>query len=186
MPHDEMNLTLELRLIADVGLIGMPNVGKSTLISKVSNAKPKIANYHFTTLHPNLGVVDYKGISGFVIADIPGIIEGASKGIGLGLEFLRHIERTRVLVHILDISGIEGRDPIDDFKLINNELAEYNYDLMNRPQIVVLNKGDMLYDGREKIQNVKNVIKSLGYSDVISSSVSSPIRWRVINLYSSP
>lgn len=170
MPHDEMNLTLELRLIADVGLIGMPNVGKSTLISKVSNAKPKIANYHFTTLHPNLGVVDYKGISGFVIADIPGIIEGASKGIGLGLEFLRHIERTRVLVHILDISGIEGRDPIDDFKLINNELAEYNYDLMNRPQIVVLNKGDMLYDGREKIQNVKNVIKSLGYSDVFEIS----------------
>ncbi len=170
MPHDEMNLTLELRLIADVGLIGMPNVGKSTLISKVSNAKPKIANYHFTTLHPNLGVVDYKSISGFVIADIPGIIEGASKGIGLGLEFLRHIERTRVLVHILDISGIEGRDPIDDFKLINNELAEYNYDLMNRPQIVVLNKGDMLYDGREKIQNVKNVIKSLGYSDVFEIS----------------
>lgn len=170
MPNDEMNLTLELRLIADVGLIGLPNVGKSTLISKVTNAKPKIANYHFTTLHPNLGVVDYKGIGGFVIADIPGIIEGASKGIGLGLEFLRHIERTRVLVHILDVSGLEGRDPIEDFKLINGELAEYNYDLMNRPQIVILNKSDMLYDGVEKIQVVKEAIKTLGYKYVFEMS----------------
>lgn len=170
MPNDEMNLTLELRLIADVGLIGLPNVGKSTLISKVTNAKPKIANYHFTTLHPNLGVVDYKGIGGFVIADIPGIIEGASKGIGLGLEFLRHIERTRVLVHILDVSGLEGRDPIEDFKLINGELAEYNYDLMNRPQIVILNKSDMLYDGVEKIRVVKEAIKTLGYKYVFEMS----------------
>lgn len=170
MPYDEMNLTLELRLIADVGLIGFPNVGKSTLISKVTNAKPKIANYHFTTLHPNLGVVDYKGIGGFVIADIPGIIEGASKGIGLGLEFLRHIERTRVLVHILDVSGIEGRDPIEDFKLINTELREYNEELLNRPQIVVFNKSDMIYDDGERIRELKDSIRSLGYDDIFEIS----------------
>lgn len=170
MPHDEMNLTLELKLIADVGLIGFPNVGKSTLISKITNARPKIANYHFTTLYPNLGVVDYKGISGFVVADIPGIIEGAAKGIGIGLEFLRHIERTRVLVHILDVSGIEGRDPIEDFKLINSELKEYSHDLMNRPQIVVLNKSDMLYEEREKIQKIKESLKSIGFNDVFEIS----------------
>lgn len=170
MPHDEMNLTLELKLIADVGLIGFPNVGKSTLISKITNARPKIANYHFTTLYPNLGVVDYKGISGFVVADIPGIIEGAAKGIGIGLEFLRHIERTRVLVHILDVSGIEGRDPIEDFKLINSELEEYSHDLMNRPQIVVLNKSDMLYEEREKIQKIKESLESIGFNDVFEIS----------------
>ena len=170
MPHDEMNLTLELKLIADVGLIGFPNVGKSTLISKITNARPKIANYHFTTLYPNLGVVDYKGISGFVVADIPGIIEGAAKGIGIGLEFLRHIERTRVLVHILDVSGIEGRDPIEDFKLINSELEEYSHDLMNRPQIVVLNKSDMLYEEREKIQKIKESHESIGFNDVFEIS----------------
>lgn len=170
MPYDEMNLTLELRLIADVGLIGFPNVGKSTLISKVTNAKPKIANYHFTTLAPNLGVVDYRGIGGFVIADIPGIIEGASKGIGLGLEFLRHIERTRVLIHILDISGIEGRDPIEDFKLINNELKEYNEELLNRPQIVVLNKSDMLYEEEERVNEIESSIRSLGYNDIYTIS----------------
>ncbi|BAK80901.1 GTPase ObgE [Candidatus Arthromitus sp. SFB-rat-Yit] len=170
MPHDEMNLILELKLIADVGLIGFPNVGKSTLISKITNARPKIANYHFTTLHPNLGVVDYKGINGFVVADIPGIIEGAAKGIGIGLEFLRHIERTRVLVHILDVSGIERRDPIEDFKLINSELEEYSNDLINRPQIVVLNKSDMLYEGREKIQKIKKFLESLGFNDVFEIS----------------
>ena len=171
MPSDEMELTLELRLIADVGLIGFPNVGKSTLISKITNARPKIANYHFTTLHPNLGVVDFKDIKGFVIADIPGIIEGASNGIGLGLEFLKHIERTRVLVHILDVSQIEGRNALEDFKLINNELLEYNETLSNRPQIVVLNKSDMTYDkDRERIENLKKDITSLGYENIFEIS----------------
>ncbi len=171
MPYDEIEVILELRLIADVGLVGFPNVGKSTFISKVTNARPKIANYHFTTLHPNLGVVDYKGVKGFVIADIPGIIEGASKGIGLGLEFLKHIERTKVIVHILDASGVEGRDCIDDFNLINNELKEYNSDLMSRPQIVVLNKCDMIFENREeKIKNIKSKIKSLGYENVFEIS----------------
>ncbi len=165
MPYDEMNVTLELKLIADAGLIGFPNVGKSTFISKVTNARPKIANYHFTTLKPNLGVVDYKGIKGFVIADIPGIIEGASKGIGLGLEFLRHIERTKVLIHIIDGSSIEGRDPISDFKLINKELEEYSSHLMSRPQIVVLNKSDMIYE-KEKIDDIKNELKEMGVKDV--------------------
>lgn len=171
MPSDEMELTLELRLIADVGLIGFPNVGKSTLISKITNARPKIANYHFTTLHPNLGVVDFKDIKGFVIADIPGIIEGASKGIGLGLEFLKHIERTRVLVHILDVSQIEGRDAFEDFKLINKELLEYNEILSSRPQIVVLNKSDITFDeDRERIENLKKDIISLGYENIFEIS----------------
>ncbi len=171
MPSDEMELTLELRLIADVGLIGFPNVGKSTLISKITNARPKIANYHFTTLHPNLGVVDFKDIKGFVIADIPGIIEGASKGIGLGLEFLKHIERTRVLVHILDVSQIEGRDALEDFKLINKELLEYNEILSSRPQIVVLNKSDITFDeDRERIENLKKDIISLGYENIFEIS----------------
>lgn len=170
MPYDEMNLTLELKLIADVGLIGFPNVGKSTLISKVTNAKPKIANYHFTTLVPNLGVVDYKGIGGFVIADIPGIIEGASKGIGLGLEFLRHIERTRVLIHLLDISGMEGRDPIEDFKIINDELKEYNQELLKRPQIVVLNKRDMIYEQEDKVKEIEENIRVLGYNNIYTIS----------------
>lgn len=171
MPSDEMELTLELRLIADVGLIGFPNVGKSTLISKITNARPKIANYHFTTLHPNLGVVDFKDIKGFVIADIPGIIEGASKGIGLGLEFLKHIERTRVLVHILDVSQIEGRDAFEDFKLINKELLEYNEILSSRPQVVVLNKSDITFDeDRERIENLKKDIISLGYENIFEIS----------------
>lgn len=171
MPSDEMELTLELRLIADVGLVGFPNVGKSTFISKVTNAKPKIANYHFTTLHPNLGVVDYKGVKGFVIADIPGIIEGAAKGIGLGLEFLKHIERTKVIVHILDASEIEGRNCVEDFKLINNELKEYSSSLTKRPQIVVLNKIDMIYENaEEKIKNIKSEIKALGYENIFEIS----------------
>lgn len=171
MPSDEMELTLELRLIADVGLIGFPNVGKSTLISKITNARPKIANYHFTTLYPNLGVVDFKDIKGFVIADIPGIIEGASKGIGLGLEFLKHIERTRVLVHILDVSQIEGRYALEDFKLINNELLEYNEILSSRPQIVVLNKSDITFDeDRERIEKLKKDINSLGYENIFEIS----------------
>lgn len=171
MPADEMEITLELKLIADVGLIGYPNVGKSTLISKITNAKPKIANYHFTTLHPNLGVVDYKGIKGFVIADIPGIIEGASKGIGLGLEFLKHIERTKIFVHILDVSEVEGRDCIHDFDLINNELKEYDQLLSTRKQIVVLNKSDMVYDeGKERLEELKNQIRSRGYENIYEIS----------------
>lgn len=171
MPYDEMELILELKLIADVGLIGFPNVGKSTFISMVTNAKPKIANYYFTTLYPNLGVVDYKNVGGFVIADIPGIIEGASKGIGLGLEFLKHIERTKVLVHILDASEIEGRDAFEDFKLINNELKEYNLDLSNRPQIVVLNKSDIIFEnGREKLKKLRENISSLGYEFIFEIS----------------
>ncbi|MBQ8995568.1 MAG: GTPase ObgE [Oscillospiraceae bacterium] len=136
------DISLELKLIADVGLIGFPNVGKSTLLSVVSNAKPKIANYHFTTLSPNLGVVKFKDTS-FVAADIPGLIEGASKGIGLGYDFLRHIERCRLLVHIVDVSGSEGRDPISDFEQINAELSAFNAELASRQQIVVGNKIDL-------------------------------------------
>lgn len=169
MPYDEIELILELKLIADVGLVGFPNVGKSTFISMITNAKPKIANYHFTTLYPNLGVVDYKGIKGFVIADIPGIIEGASRGIGLGLEFLKHIERTKVLVHILDASGSEGRDPIEDFKLINEELKEYNSNLSNRTQIIVLNKIDIIFD-EGRICDLENNIRKLGYNNIFKIS----------------
>lgn len=141
----EMFVTLELKLIADVGLVGFPNVGKSTLLSRVTNAKPKIANYHFTTLNPNLGVVDLGGKNGFVIADIPGIIEGASEGVGLGYEFLRHIERTKVLIHMVDAASTEGRDPIVDIEAINKELSAYNEDLANRPQVIAANKCDALY-----------------------------------------
>ena len=134
----ELTLILELKLIADVGLVGYPNVGKSTILSRCTNAKPKIANYHFTTLHPNLGVVDLGGGTGFVIADIPGLIEGAADGVGLGHQFLRHIERTRVIVHVVDISGSEGRDPIEDIKNINKELGSYNPELLKIPQIIAL------------------------------------------------
>lgn len=140
----ELEILLELKVIADVGLIGFPNVGKSTLLSRVTNAKPKIANYHFTTLNPNLGVVDMEG-GGFVIADIPGLIEGASDGIGLGHEFLRHIERTKILVHLVDVAGTEGRDPIEDIYAINKELENYNKKLEDKPQIIVANKIDALY-----------------------------------------
>lgn len=143
-PSRELNLLLELKCIADVGLVGFPNVGKSTLLSRVSNARPKIANYHFTTLNPNLGVVDLDGSHGFVMADIPGLIEGASEGIGLGHEFLRHIERTRVLVHLVDAAGSEGRDPIEDIKAINNELYAYSPEIASRPQIIAANKLDLM------------------------------------------
>lgn len=146
MPGDELNIVLELKLLADVGLLGFPNVGKSTLLSMTTKAKPKIANYHFTTLKPNLGVVAVDGIDPFVMADIPGIIEGAAEGVGLGIQFLRHIERTRLLIHIVDISGVEGRDPFEDFIKINEELKKYSVKLWDRPQIVVANKSDMLYD----------------------------------------
>lgn len=141
----ELNVILELKVIADVGLVGFPNVGKSTLLSRVTNAQPKIANYHFTTLNPNLGVVDLPGGKGFVIADIPGLIEGASEGVGLGHDFLRHIERTKVIIHMVDAASVEGRDPIADIKAINAELEAYNPDLLNRPQVIAANKIDAIY-----------------------------------------
>jgi len=144
-PAKELELLLELKVIADVGLVGFPNVGKSTFLSKVTNARPKIANYHFTTLNPNLGVVDLEDARGFVIADIPGLIEGASEGVGLGHEFLRHIERTRLIVHIVDAASTEGRNPIEDIYTINRELAAYDQNLAGRPQIIAANKTDMIY-----------------------------------------
>ena len=145
-PAKELELLLELKVIADVGLVGFPNVGKSTFLSRVTNARPKIANYHFTTLNPNLGVVDLEGTKGFVIADIPGLIEGASEGVGLGHEFLRHIERTKVIIHIVDAAGTEGRDPISDIYAINKELEAYNPDIAKRPQVIAANKIDAIYD----------------------------------------
>ena len=148
-PAKELELFLELKMIADVGLVGFPNVGKSTLLSRVTNARPKIANYHFTTLNPNLGVVDLEGTKGFVIADIPGLIEGASQGVGLGHEFLRHIERTKVIIHIVDAAGTEGRDPIEDIYAINKELEAYNPEIAKRPQVIAANKIDAIYDQAE-------------------------------------
>lgn len=145
-PGEEKELILELKLLADIGLIGFPNVGKSTFLSKVTSANPKIANYHFTTIEPNLGVVTSKYGDSFVIADIPGIIEGASEGTGLGIQFLRHIERTRLLLHFIDVSGIEGRDPAKDYDTINNELKEYSEKLSKRTQIIVANKADIISD----------------------------------------
>lgn len=150
-PGEEREVILELKLLADVGLVGFPNVGKSTLLSMTTKAQPKIANYHFTTLEPNLGVVDLGNHRSFVMADIPGIIEGASEGVGLGHEFLRHIERTRLLLHVVDVSCIEGRNPIEDFDIINKELSEYDMELEERPQIVVANKTDIIQD--EEIYN---------------------------------
>ncbi len=143
---EKREIIMELKLLADVGLVGFPNVGKSTLLSVVSDARPKIANYHFTTLEPNLGVVDMGVGRSFVMADIPGIIEGASEGIGLGHEFLRHVERTRLLIHVVDASGIEGRNPIEDFDLINKEIEMYNPTLASRTQIVAANKRDLVFD----------------------------------------
>ena len=145
-PARELNLLLELKVIADVGLVGYPNVGKSTLLSRVTNAKPKIANYHFTTLNPNLGVVDLPDSSGFVIADIPGLIEGASEGVGLGHEFLRHIERTRLMIHLVDAASTEGRNPVEDVYAIQKELENYNADIAGRPQVIAANKIDVIFD----------------------------------------
>lgn len=161
----ELWVTLELKVIADVGLVGFPNVGKSTLLSMVSNAKPKIANYHFTTLNPNLGVVDLKGAKGFVIADIPGLIEGASEGVGLGHEFLRHIERTKVIIHMVDAASSEGRDPIEDINKINAELEAYNTELASKPQIIAANKTDLIYteNGKENpIQRLRDEFEPKG------------------------
>ncbi|AUN00258.1 GTPase ObgE [Clostridium botulinum] len=169
MPEEERWIKLELKLLADVGLIGFPNVGKSTLLSVVSKARPKIANYHFTTLKPNLGVVSIEGVNNFVIADIPGIIEGASEGVGLGLDFLRHVERTRVLIHVIDISSVEGRDPYDDFLKINEELKRYNVKLYDRPQIIAANKSDMLFD-EEKFEEFKTKVEKHGYNKVFKIS----------------
>ncbi len=159
-PGESFDVTLELKLLADVGLVGFPNVGKSTLISVVSAAKPKIANYHFTTLTPVLGVVRLDEERSFVMADIPGLIEGASEGIGLGHEFLRHVERCRLILHVLDVSGIEGRDPIDDFEKINRELANFSESLAECPQIVVANKSDMATE--EQITALQEYIEGLG------------------------
>lgn len=146
----EIDVQLELKVIADVGLVGFPNVGKSTFLSRVTNAKPKIANYHFTTLNPNLGVVDLDG-NGFVIADIPGLIEGASEGIGLGHEFLRHIERTKVIIHMVDGASVEGRDPLEDIKAINKELEAYDPAILEKPQVIAANKMDVCMEGSEEI-----------------------------------
>ncbi|MBR4816504.1 MAG: GTPase ObgE [Lachnospiraceae bacterium] len=152
----ELNLILELKCIADVGLVGFPNVGKSTFLSRVTNAKPKIADYHFTTLNPNLGVVDLEGGKGFIIADIPGLIEGAAEGVGLGHQFLKHIERTKVIIHIVDAASVEGRDAVDDINKINLELEKYNPELLKKPQIIAANKMDVLY-GEEKDEAVKKL-----------------------------
>ena len=164
-PSQELWVNLELKVIADVGLVGFPNVGKSTFLSRVTNAQPKIANYHFTTLNPNLGVVDLPDGRGFVIADIPGLIEGASEGVGLGHEFLRHIERTKLMIHVVDAAGTEGRDPVDDIYKINAELKAYNADIANRPQVIAANKIDAIYSDPENdpIKRLKDEFEPQGY-----------------------
>ncbi len=161
-PGEERNLILEMKMIADVGLLGFPNVGKSTILSMVSAAKPKIANYHFTTLVPNLGVVQIEQGKSFVIADIPGLIEGAHQGVGLGHEFLRHVERTKLLVHVVDVSGIEGRDAVEDFDTINAELEKYNRVLASRPQVVAANKMD-IPGSEENYLHFKEELEKRGY-----------------------
>lgn len=169
----ELWIKLELKVIADVGLVGFPNVGKSTLLSRVTNARPKIANYHFTTLNPNLGVVDLEGGRGFIIADIPGLIEGASEGVGLGHEFLRHIERTRVIIHMVDAASTEGRDPIDDIYKINEELRAYNSEIAERPQVIAANKIDAIYAGDEDpVQRIREEFEPKGMKVFAISAVS--------------
>jgi GTP-binding protein len=169
----EIEVQLELKVIADVGLVGFPNVGKSTLLSRVTNARPKIANYHFTTLQPNLGVVDMEDGGGFVIADIPGLIEGASEGVGLGHEFLRHIERTKVIVHVVDAAGTEGRNPVADIRAINRELEAYNPELLKKPQVIAANKMDAVYgDENEVLQNLRNAFEKDGMKVFPISAVS--------------
>lgn len=173
-PARELYVTLELKVIADVGLVGFPNVGKSTFLSRVTNARPKIANYHFTTLNPNLGVVDLDGGDGFVIADIPGLIEGAAEGIGLGHEFLKHIERCKVIIHMVDAASTEGRDPILDIKAINEELFEYNPELAKKPQVIGANKCDVFYGTEEEtvITLLKEEFEPQGISVYPISAVS--------------
>ncbi len=172
-PSMELFVQLELKVIADVGLVGYPNVGKSTLLSRVTNARPKIANYHFTTLNPNLGVVDLDGTKGFVIADIPGLIEGAAQGVGLGHEFLRHIERTKVIIHMVDAASTEGRDPVEDIKKINAELEAYNPKLLDRPQIIAANKIDAIYSEEESpIHRLREEFESQGIKVFPISAVS--------------
>lgn len=165
----EIEVQLELKVIADVGLVGFPNVGKSTFLSRVTNAKPKIANYHFTTLNPNLGVVDLDG-NGFVIADIPGLIEGASEGIGLGHEFLRHIERTKVIIHMVDGASVEGRDPLEDIKAINKELEAYDPAILDKPQVIAANKMDVCMEGSEEI--IEKLRKEFGPKGIEVFSIS--------------
>lgn len=171
-PARELELCLELKVIADVGLVGFPNVGKSTFLSRVTNARPKIANYHFTTLNPNLGVVDLPDAKGFVIADIPGLIEGASEGVGLGHEFLRHIERTRVMIHIVDAAGTEGRDPVADIYAINKELEAYNEQIARRPQVIAANKTDMMTADCDAIERIRQEFEPKGVKVFPISAVS--------------
>lgn len=171
-PAQELELLLELKVIADVGLVGFPNVGKSTLLSKVTNARPKIANYHFTTLNPNLGVVDLEDAKGFVIADIPGLIEGASEGVGLGHEFLRHIERTKLILHIVDAASTEGRDPVADIYAINRELEAYNAQIAQRPQIIAANKIDMIYGTEDPVARIKAEFEPRGIPVYAISAIS--------------
>ena len=187
-PAKELEVILELKVIADVGLVGFPNVGKSTFLSVISNAKPKIANYHFTTLEPNLGVVDL-GDDGFVVADIPGIIEGASEGIGLGHEFLRHIERCKVLIHVVDAAGVEERDPIADIHAINNELSKYSGLLSDKRQIIAANKTDAFSSDEERetvINMLKEEFEPLGFEVFPVSGVTrqgiKPLLYRVLNI----
>ena len=162
LPGQERDIILELKLLADVGLVGFPNVGKSTLLSVTSNARPKIANYHFTTLFPNLGVIYVdEGVS-FVMADIPGIIEGAAEGLGLGHDFLRHIDRCRLLVHVIDVSGSEGRDPVEDFDAICAELGNYSVDLGDRPMIVAANKTDLLMPESDNLERLRKHVEAAG------------------------
>ena len=161
-PSRTLELILELKVIADVGLVGFPNVGKSTLLSMVSNAKPRIANYHFTTLNPILGVVDLDGARGFVLADIPGLIEGAADGAGLGHEFLAHIERTKLLIHVVDAAGSEGRDPVEDIKAINKELSAYESEIGNKKQVVAANKCDLLEEGSDALERIRAYCDTLG------------------------
>lgn len=172
-PAQELWVKLELKVIADVGLIGFPNVGKSTLLSRVTNANPKIANYHFTTINPNLGVVDIDGADGFVIADIPGLIEGASEGIGLGHEFLRHIERTKMMIHVVDAASTEGRDPIDDIYKINAELKAYSEEIAKRPQVIAANKIDAIYaEDEDPVEKIRKEFEPQGIKVFAISGVS--------------
>ena len=181
----ELWIILELKVIADVGLVGFPNVGKSTFLSRVTNARPKIANYHFTTLRPNLGVVDLGDSQGFVIADIPGIIEGASEGTGLGLEFLRHIERTKVLIHLIDAASTEGRDPINDIKAIHTELEKYGIDIHTKPQVIAANKIDVMTEMEQEtvLELIREEMEPLGIPVYPISAVSgagvNELLWKV-------